>query len=140
MTISPPDSPAVAVVSDRHSAEAAAIEQRLAGEGRSVRWCQPCDLDLVEGDVRDGRVNLVVFGQCADLLAGIWSGQVSFPAWRDSGVRVEFVESPGEDAAALLVTVADAWTRYSRVQRRRRLIAGVILSLLAVVAVFVLTR
>ena len=139
MTISPTDSPAVAVVSDRHGAEAGLIEQRLAREGRSARWCLPRDLDLVDGDVRDGRVSVVIFGQCADLLAGIWNGQVSFAAWRDSDVRVEFVESPGQDTAALLVTVARAWTRYSRVQRRRRLIAGVILSLLAVVAVFALT-
>jgi hypothetical protein len=126
----------VAVVARIDGDEAQAIERRMTVQGRSVRWVVPRDLDLVDRDVREGRVNRVIFGQCGDLLAGIWNGDVSFAAWRDTGVQVEFVESPGEDSAALLATVAHAWTRYRLAQRRRRLIGGVILSLIAVVAAF----
>jgi hypothetical protein len=139
MTRSATELATIAVVRDRHGADAGTIEKRLAREACTARWCLPRDLDLIDRDVRERRVSRVIFGQCGDLLAGIWNGDVSFGEWRDTGVQVEFVESPGEDSAALLATVAHAWTRYCRAQRRRRLIAGVILSLIAVGAAFAIT-
>jgi len=138
MTHQTTDPETVALVRDVRGDEARRIGERLRAEGRSVQWHVLRDVDLVDRDVREGRVREIIVGHCSILLEGIWNGAVSFGEWRRAGVRLEFLESPGEDTATVLATVADAWVRYSQDRRRRQLIAGLLLSLIAALAAFVI--
>jgi hypothetical protein len=128
------------VVIQRKTGGAETSGARQPDNGRAVRRLMPRDLDLVDCDVQAGRVSTVIFEDCGLLLEGIWSGVLSFDAWRRAGVRLEFQDAPGEQTSAFVELVAQAWRRYAAERRRRQLVAALILGLAAVVAVFVLVR
>ncbi|HOA72663.1 MAG TPA: hypothetical protein PL151_16610 [Phycisphaerae bacterium] len=133
-------SPTVAAVCDPSGPHAARMAEYLQARGEPARWYAPRDLDDVDREVSAGRLRTAVFVNWRDLLEGIWHGEVTFSRWRAMRIDVQFLDSPGDDAGAQLEVVAQAWADYQQSRRRRRAISGLILSLIAVAAAFVLTR
>ncbi len=127
----------IGVVCDRHGPEASRVEAYLDTVGLSGRWYALNDLDDADRDVVRGRLDTVVFVRWQDLLEGIWNGEVSFDRWQERRVDLRFVESPGDDDRARLETVTRAWLRHKRAGRRRQIVSGIILSLVAIAAAFV---
>ncbi|MBI4578569.1 MAG: hypothetical protein HY718_02640 [Planctomycetes bacterium] len=138
-TTSKATEPAVAVC-DRRGPDAARMEAFLRSRGTSARWMALRDLDDVDGEVIAGRTRHVVFVSWRDLLEGIWYGEVAYGRWLAAGTRVDFVDSPGNDASECLATVSRAWDGYQRTRRRRQCVAGLVLSVIAVIAAFVVVR
>jgi len=125
------------VVCDRSDDDALKMREYLCSCGMEARWYALRDLDEVDREVREGRVQRAMFSRWRDLLESIWNGEVNYDRWLSAGVGVEFIESPGESAAACLALVSRCWNDYARTRRRRNAIAGAILSLIALLAAFV---
>ena len=129
----------VAVVCDRRGRNTTIMEAFLQARSLAqARWYAPPDLDDVDRAVRRGDVRRVVFGDLNGLLEGIWNGELEFEQWSAVGTQLEFVEPPGQTAPAHVRTVFASWQRWSRRRRRRQLVAGVVLSVVALAAAFVL--
>lgn len=129
----------IAVVCGRDSEHAAAVAGLLESLGVSqAGWHLPRAVDDVDRAVRDGHVREVVFARRADLLDAVWSRRIAFDQWRAAGVRVQLADQPEQGAIESLIPVIDSWYRWQRSQRRRQWLAGVLLSLAALVAAFCL--
>jgi hypothetical protein len=103
-----------------------------------LEWYSVRDLDEVDRAVREGRLRRVVFDSMDQLLAGLWSGEIDAEAWVSAGVQVELRATAVHDQCALLRALLASWSVNARRSRRRRVVAGVILSVIAVAAAFVL--
>lgn len=129
----------MAVVCDRHGDDAAAVAAFLqARDAATARWYAPRNLDEVDKAVRAGGVRQVVFARLDDVLEGMWDEEIMLEHWLAAGVRIELVESPEPTAHAQVQVVFESWHRWRRRHRRRQLVAGVTLSIVAMAAAFVL--
>ena len=129
----------MAVVCDRHGNDATAVAAFLqARDAATARWYAPRELDEVDKAVRAGRVRQVVFARLDDVLEGMWDEDISLEHWLAAGVRIELVESPEPAAHTHVQVVFESWQRWRHRHRRRRLVAGVVLSIVAMAAAFVL--
>ena len=108
----------------------------LQAQGLNARWFASRDLDDVDAEASAGRATTVVLICWQQLLDGIWNGEVDYPRWLAAGTQVLFVDSPGDDAAACLATLSQAWDRYRATQRRRSAAAGLVLSIIVILAAF----
>jgi hypothetical protein len=144
-----------AVICERHGADAAAAQAFVDARGhRDVRWFAPRDLNDVEDAIEAGRIACVVFVRFEDFLTALWDEELAFERWLSAGVRVGFVHPPDvapagvvhadnealDDADTALAAAVDAnWRRWRRARRRRTIVAGLILSALALAAAFGIT-
>jgi len=136
-----PKSAEVAVVCEKDGERAEAMQAHLQSEGLAdARWYRPPDVDDIDEAVRAGRVGHVVFSDLTGLLDAIWDEDIQFDRWLSAGVAVSFADSAGAGSdTATAAAVYESWGKWQRRQKRRRLVAGAILSAIVLVAGFVLT-
>ncbi len=101
-------------------------------------WYARRDLDEVDRGVREGRVRRVIFPAIDELLTGLMSGEIDAAAWLAAGVRIEFPERPPGDVGELGRVLLEAWQSNARRRRRAQVVAGLILSGIAILAAFIL--
>ncbi len=84
-----------------------------------------------------GNVQLLLCSNLKLLIQCLWECQIQVDMWRGRGLHIELIDSPfppGTDIWPVLLDATDAWLAAQRAARRRRIIAGLILSLIAVAA------
>src|SRR5262245_46999116 len=117
-----------------------AIDEFLASTGlRDTVEFLPKDDDELDTQARAGRFETIVYATLDDLLTAIWKGDADWGAWRQAGIRV--VAADQADAGDWRDFVDLLWTslaRWRKSERRRQIIAGVILSALALGAAAIL--
>lgn len=91
----------------------------------------------VDRAVVHGRARRVLFGSLADLMTAIWDSEINYEEWLRRGVSVEFATGPGLGPEVLEV-LHQSWHSWRKRYRRRRTIAGLLLSMIVVLAAFVL--
>lgn len=129
---------ASAVVCAKDGPHAAAMSDFLRSHDMTkVEWFAPRDVDEVDQAVCAGRVRQVVFPNMSGLFDAIWDEDIRFDRWLSAGVDVLFVDLPPANATA--TAVFTSWRTWSQRYRRRRTIAGAVLSIIALVAGFVLS-
>jgi hypothetical protein len=110
------------------------------GPAHVVEFAAKDDDDL-DAELCAGRFDRVVFADLNALLSAIWKDHAHVDRWVDAGVSIELATPPPGDSSAWQAGVLHMFaslTRWRRQQRRRQIIAAVILSALALVALAVL--
>jgi hypothetical protein len=140
MSSSRTDVSGIAVVGKRTGDGAAALAAFVEARGLSgATWYPPRDVDELDAAVRAGTVQTVVFAHLADMLRAGWDDRLTPQAWRAAGVAVLFADA-AEPAPADPLSLLDAWSAWRKRQRRRQAVAGVILSVAALAAAFLVVR
>jgi len=101
-------------------------------------WYAPADRDDLDRAVRRQKVSRVVCISSSDLFEGVWNDEIVLHEWFERGVELEFVLDKG--AAATCSEIYRSWRAFHERTRRRRAVAGAMLSVVAIVAAFVLIR
>lgn len=128
------------LVSDRDPRHDPALQTSIrAAEIAESRLVDPRDLDDVDRIAAAGEVERVVFVRADDLLAGCWDAQIRVDEW-PAEIRIDVLDLPSIDARTFADVVGRSWRRWNQARRRRNAIAGVILSAIAVLAAFALSR
>jgi len=94
------------------------------------------ELDELDLAVREGRLTRVVLESPEQLLAGLWNGEIDAQTWLTAGVEVEFATKV--DGSALPHLLLESWSVNARRHRRRRIVAGAVLRIIAIAAAFIL--
>jgi hypothetical protein len=129
---------AVAVVCERGGPAAEKVTDYLkAHDLRTAEWFPPEDMDDVDEAVTEGRFRRVIFPDLPTLFDAIWDQEMQFDQWLSAGTTVSFVDGPNGEATA--VVVFESWREWNQRRRRRQIVAGVILSVVAIVAGFLFT-
>ncbi len=120
-------------------AERRSIDKHLAERGLSdATHFLPKDDDDLADALREKRFDCVVFADFDALLSMIWKGEAQMTHWHEIGVRVELASAPdGEfgDWQALARRMCDSFDRWRARHRKRQVIAALILSVIALLAV-----
>lgn len=125
-------SPRIVIIARESDAGAAALGALAAKLGASeIRWLAPRDVDELDRVAASDKL-VVLFPTQADFLSALWEGRVSAETW--SRVSVRFASPAAVPDAELARATIDAWRAWSIRQRRRRVVAGTILSLIALAA------
>lgn len=101
----------------------------------------PKDDDELDAELCAGRLRRVVFPNVGALLTMIWKDQARLDCWIEAGVRIELAEPPPGHADSWQPFVLAAYRSLSawrRAERRRKIIAGIVLSILALAAASIL--
>lgn len=130
----------VAIVGDPARREESVARTILAGDVAAVRWFSPRDVDEVDAAARRGELRRVLFLQLDDLLEAVWQGEIDLIAWRARGVHVTYAEPRDGGAPDFVTVLADNWQRWEARHRRRQIVAGLVLSAIAIAAAFLLNR
>ncbi len=128
-----------AVRSGETEAERRAIDAHLAERGLSdaTRFLPKDDDDLADA-LREKQFDCVVFADFEALLSMIWKGEAEMGRWHTLGVRVELataLEGDGGDWPALARQMSASLDRWRARQHKRQVIAALILSVIALIAV-----
>ncbi len=127
------------VVCDPHSPARAAVETYLRADGSAAAaWYAPRDVDDVDRRVRAGGVRVVVFPSAAELFDIVWTDGIALDGWLATGTRIVFADATGDFPTGCLPLIWTSWQRWRRRQRRQQVVAGLILSAVAVAAAFAL--
>lgn len=126
----------VAVLGDARTRDDPAVSAALrAHGGEAARWFAPCDADDLQRAVMGGEIATVI-ARGEVLWPVIWEGRVRVDLW-PATVRLIVPGQDGDtDAAAR--ALARTWQAWHVRQRRRRAVAGLILSALALGAALVI--
>lgn len=127
------------VVCEKDGEHAAKMREYLAADGLdAAKWLAPRDVDDVDEAVRKGEIRRVVFTDLGALLDAMWDEEIQFGEWLSAGVEVSFVDTPTEGPIApdtsIAAAVFESWRSWRGYQRRRRVVAGLILSVVALLA------
>jgi hypothetical protein len=118
------------------------IERFAASLGYDSTDCfAPRDDDQLDARVGAGRYDCVIFATVDDLLDTMWRGRVHLDRWREQGVRVELADPGGARHADWRVWIDEierSLAGYRAAQQKREVLAGVLLSVIALLAVAVL--
>lgn len=99
----------------------------------------PKDDDDLDAEVRDGQFDLVLFSDLETLLCATWKGEIRIDCWIETDVRIELATPPAtSDWRNLVPIIAVSFERWRKRQRRRQIIASLILSTIALLAMAVL--
>lgn len=134
--------PHCAVRLSTREAEQRAIDQYLEANGvTEVARFPPRDDHELNEAICSGRFGRVIFSDLDALLTVVWKGHAELDRWGETGVRIELVESGPIDSAHWLDLIQSCYkslVRWRRQQRRRQVIAAVILSVLGLLSMLVL--
>lgn len=124
------------------SASRRLLDAHLAklGCADAVRYRSEDDDELAAA-VLAGEFDCVVFADLADLLTTLWNGDAKIIEWRMEDLRVELADRRGLDGVDpihLIRAVFPSLHRWRERQRRRQIIAALVLSLIALLAIAVL--
>jgi hypothetical protein len=134
-----PAATSVALVCNPQSERAPQVEQYLRTHdlGAVTRYAFR-DVDHLEQAVRAGTVQRIVFPETADFLGLLWDDLLTPGTWQAPGLCIEFARAEDALTPAQIADVLTAWEAWHRARRRRRAIAGLILSVLAIAAAWIL--
>jgi hypothetical protein len=128
-----------AVRSGETETQRRAIDAHLADHGLSdATHFLPKDDDDLADALREKRFDCVVFADFDALLSMIWKGDAEMQRWRTLGIRVELATALGgepEDWQALTRRMSASLDRWRARHRRRQVIAALVLSMIALLAV-----
>jgi hypothetical protein len=140
-TESPHDHYAVRAASDPDEERSLAAFWARTGRRTVVQFAPRDDEDL-DLALCAGRFGCVLFADLNALLTMVWKSQAQVNRWIEAGVRIELAEPPpaGNDGSWVPVVeaVCDSLCRWRRAQRVRKLVAAVVLSVLALAAAAIL--
>jgi hypothetical protein len=121
-------------------AQREAIDHLLTARAwRATKVFEAKDDDELNQEARAGRFDVIVFPDLDALLGAIWKEDADLSAWEAAGVRLELaVPPPGDHWRNVVRAVSDSHARWRRASRTREILAGVILSILALAAAAVL--
>lgn len=135
----PASSGHTAVICEPHDDNAAALEAYLQSRGLTdAEWFGPRDVDDVQRGLRAGTIRRVVLPGVSEFLDMLWDGVLDVELWLRADAWLELVESPPADPAEHLRQIVGSWQRSRRARRRRQIVAGLVLSAVAVLAAFAL--
>lgn len=135
-----PDRTAVRRAADPCEAEVLARYLERHGVANVIEFSETDDDDLDDA-LCAGDFQRVVFVNLDAMLTGVWKGHGRIDCWRAAGVAIEFVEPPGLDASAMqgiLLEMVASLAKWRQRQRRRQIIAAVVLSAVALICLAVL--
>lgn len=100
----------------------------------------PKDDDELNAGLCAGRFARVVFGSLDSLFEMIWKEQADLEQWRTAGVEIELASPPegGTQWRPLAANVYKSYSDWRSAQRRRQIVAAIILSAAALMAMAVL--
>jgi hypothetical protein len=132
-----PTSARVAVICEPGSEHAEPLRAYLRSQGiEDARWYPPRDIDDVDMLIRRGTTDHVILHSWQTLLVGLWDQRIAFDQWTRAGVRVETLEPTPGDTGSLTTHVLATWSAWQQRRQRRQIIAGSLLSILALAAAF----
>lgn len=125
----------VAVLSDVKTGDDPTVNAALRTLGGAAdKWFAPRDADDLQRAVMGGEFTTVI-ARSDVLWPAVWEGRVRMDLWPPT-VRL-IVPGPDGDADAAARALARTWQTWYVRQRRRRAVAGLILSVLALGAALV---
>ena len=101
----------------------------------------PKDDDDLDVALCSGRFDCVVFANLDAVLSAIWKGHARVDRWVEAGVRIELADLANGDPASsqpFVTAMYESLARWRKGQRRRQVIAAIVLSILALLAIAVL--
>ncbi len=120
------------------------LEQRLRERGATnLTWFDAKDDDELNQLACNRRFDAIVYERVDLLLAAIWKGDVDWPRWMKHGMRVDVdgsTDDPPYDLKTDMAHVAESYANWRRADLRRRIIAGLLLSVAGLVALLVLLQ
>ncbi len=120
------------------------IEHQLKEHGATdLTWFDAKDDDELNQLASDGRFDVLVYERIDLLLTAIWKGDVDWPEWMRRGVRVEFastVDDSPHDLKADIARVVESYSTWRCAERRRQIVACLLLSVAGLVALVVLLQ
>jgi hypothetical protein len=126
----------VAAIVDERGEDLTEIESFAAARGWTIaRRFGPNDLDDLDRAIRRSKISRVVARDPTLLTEAVWNNEVDPTDWSDWGVELHFVEELPDSLPAF---VARRWKQWDNRRRRRRTIAGLVLSGIALAAAFIL--
>jgi len=121
------------VVCDSRSPDASIMEAYLISQAYAdTLWLQPRDVDEADDAVHQNRTRHVIFPNLGALLDAIWDEDIHFDRWLSAGIVVSFADPPSKEVVPSIVY--QSWQSWNRRHKRRQMIAGLILSAIAVLA------
>ncbi len=135
-----PDRSAVRRATDPREAEILSRYLAQHGVANATEFSE-LDDDQLDEALCAGDFQRAIFFNLDALLTGVWKGHGRIDRWRAAGVEIEFAEPPGIDASAtpgILLEMVASLTHWRQRQRRRQIIAAVVLSAVALVCLAVL--
>jgi hypothetical protein len=98
---------------------------------------QPKDDDDLNRDLCAGRFRSVIFADLDSLLEMLWKDELDLERWQTAGARIDVVTppiGPPEGWRELVREVQASLVRWKRRQRKRQIIAALILNAIALLA------
>lgn len=118
------------------------VREFLAQNGAwQAKHFLPKDDDEMNTAMMAGEFDRAVFANLDELLEAIWKGEAQVDAWEASGARIELARPPLADDAqwrSMLGEMYLSLRKWRKLQRRRQIIAAIILSCLALASMAVL--
>lgn len=107
----------------------------------STEYFLPKDDDEMNTALADGRFRHAAFLNFDALWEAVWKGEADLDAWEAAGVEIHLVEPPVANRDAWLDFVRQTYHSFKKwrtANRRRQVVAAVVLSVLALAAMAVL--
>ncbi len=124
-----------AIVCEPSAVGDARLQGWLAQRGLVDSHCfAPRDVNDLERAIDAGRIATIIFPTAADFLSLLWSEEIDLACWRRAGLRIEFASERGPADHAWAAEILGRWEAHLTRLRRRRTIAGLILSAIAIAA------
>lgn len=126
-----------AVIGSRDDAHASNICALLDAHGApATKWYRPYDADDVSAAIRKGTVARVVFPSLEILLDVLWLERANLRDWQAAGVPINVAGPTTENVVDVAIAAQQSWQRWRAAHRRRQVVAGVLLSVVALAAAF----
>lgn len=130
----PADGARWAILGDER-ADAALRSHADLSNAASVAWFRLRDADELAEAVREGAIDAVLVRGIDELVCGMLDGLIDLQEWRRCGVRIRIAGHDVDSAEEpLLAAISATAARWHATQRRRRAVAGCILSVIALAA------
>ena len=135
-----PEPRTTVVVCDPNPEDQAVVRAFLVGRKlEAARWYAEGQVDDLAREVEAGRIDRVVFLDPQTALEGVWNEQTDLLGWISKyGVRIDCAVDSESAETGRLQTVVATWQVWRGRRKRQNAVAGILLSLIAVGAAFVL--
>jgi len=123
------------VIASKRNQDTSAVENWLQSSNLTAhRWFDLSELDELNKAVCKGQINHVIFESATLLLDALWDNRIEFGKWRHNDIHLDFMKTPH----VTIDVVHHSWQQYIDKHRRRQIVAGAILSGIAVVLGFLI--
>lgn len=131
----PSDRAAIAIIGDDTSTLPPELARQLGPDAlAAARHVAPQDVADLDRPVREGAFQTVVFEHLGDFAAALWDERLAANDWLAAGVTIHIADTPHPQPGVFARQLIAAWTRWTARRRRQRVVAGVILSTIAIAA------